>query len=56
MLPLLLTAVVDGRLTLQQLIDRLHTNPHKIFNLTPQVGCLVVKYIYIYIFLNFNKN
>uniref|UniRef100_A0A7S4PCW9 aspartate carbamoyltransferase n=1 Tax=Paramoeba aestuarina TaxID=180227 RepID=A0A7S4PCW9_9EUKA len=36
MLPLLLTAVVDGRLTLQQLIDRLHTNPHRIFNLAVQ--------------------
>lgn len=36
MLPLLLTAVADGRLTLQQLVERLHTNPRRIFNLPEQ--------------------
>ncbi|KAL3861535.1 hypothetical protein ACJMK2_007564, partial [Sinanodonta woodiana] len=36
MLPLLLTAVKDGRLTLQNLIDKLHNNPKKIFNLPDQ--------------------
>merc|ERR1719322_770973 len=33
MLPLLLTAVSDGRLTLDDIILRLHTNPAKIFNI-----------------------
>ncbi|CAJ0919077.1 unnamed protein product, partial [Mesorhabditis belari] len=36
MLPLLLTAVHEGRLTLSQLVDRLHHNPRKIFNLPEQ--------------------
>jgi len=35
-LPLLLTAVSEGRLTLDDLILRLHTNPHRIFNLKEQ--------------------
>jgi carbamoyl-phosphate synthase/aspartate carbamoyltransferase/dihydroorotase len=35
-LPLLLTAVSQGRLTLDDLILRLHTNPHRIFNLPEQ--------------------
>lgn len=33
MLPLLLTAVDDGRLTIDDVIKRLHTNPRRIFNL-----------------------
>jgi carbamoyl-phosphate synthase / aspartate carbamoyltransferase / dihydroorotase len=36
MLPLLLTAVTDGRLSLEDLILRLHTNPKKIFGLPNQ--------------------
>jgi dihydroorotase len=31
-LPLMLTAEAEGRITRQQLIDRLHTNPARIFN------------------------
>ncbi len=33
MLPLLLTAVHEGRLTIEQLIDRLHHNPMRIFGI-----------------------
>jgi len=36
MLPLLLTAVNDGRLTIEDLVLRLHTNPRKIFGLPEQ--------------------
>lgn len=36
MLPLLLTAVAEGRLTKEQLIDRLSKNPRRIFNLPEQ--------------------
>ncbi|KAF6018983.1 CAD [Bugula neritina] len=36
MLPLLLTAVNDGRLTLADIEAKLHTNPKKIFNLPDQ--------------------
>lgn len=36
MLPLLLTAVNEGRLTLDDIILRLHTNPCRIFNLPTQ--------------------
>eukprot|EP01027_Heterolobosea_sp_BB2_P019005 GEZU01026707.1.p1 GENE.GEZU01026707.1~~GEZU01026707.1.p1 ORF type:complete len:653 (-),score=212.02 GEZU01026707.1:47-2005(-) len=35
-LPLLLTAVHEGRLTMQDLVDKLHNNPRKIFNLPEQ--------------------
>ena len=35
-LPLLLTAVSQGRLTIEQLTERLYTNPRKIFNLPEQ--------------------
>jgi carbamoyl-phosphate synthase/aspartate carbamoyltransferase/dihydroorotase len=35
-LPLLLTAVQEGRLTLEDLIERMHTNPRRIFNLPEQ--------------------
>eukprot|EP01052_Picozoa_sp_SAG31_P014554 SAG31_NODE_908_length_11081_cov_76.367146_3_plen_2133_part_00 len=35
-LPLLLTAVSDGRLTMEQLIEKMHTNPRKIFRLPEQ--------------------
>ncbi|KAF6778951.1 Dihydroorotase domain protein [Paragonimus kellicotti] len=34
MLPLLLTAMHEGRLTLTDLVERLHVNPRRIFNLT----------------------
>jgi len=36
MLPLLLQAVKDGKLTEKQLIDRLYTNPRRIFGLPEQ--------------------
>ncbi|XP_067950239.1 multifunctional protein CAD-like isoform X2 [Watersipora subatra] len=36
MLPLLLTAVNDGRLTLDDVVAKLHTNPKRIFNLPDQ--------------------
>ncbi|XP_013011347.2 multifunctional protein CAD isoform X1 [Cavia porcellus] len=36
MLPLLLTAVSEGRLTLDDLLQRLHHNPRRIFHLPPQ--------------------
>ena len=36
MLPLLLTAVKDGRLTMEDIVLRLHTNPLKIYGLKPQ--------------------
>ncbi|XP_041483716.1 CAD protein-like [Lytechinus variegatus] len=36
MLPLLLTAVNDGRLTIEDIILRLHTNPRRIFSLPEQ--------------------
>jgi carbamoyl-phosphate synthase/aspartate carbamoyltransferase/dihydroorotase len=32
----MLTAVHDGRLTLEQLVERMHTNPRRIFNLPEQ--------------------
>ena len=35
-LPLLLTAVSESRLTIPDLIARMHTNPKKIFNLPEQ--------------------
>jgi carbamoyl-phosphate synthase/aspartate carbamoyltransferase/dihydroorotase len=35
-LPLFLTAIAEGRLTLDDLITRLHTNPTRIFNIPPQ--------------------
>jgi carbamoyl-phosphate synthase/aspartate carbamoyltransferase/dihydroorotase len=34
-LPLMLTAEAEGKLTRAQLIDRLHANPARIFNITP---------------------
>ncbi|XP_064626437.1 multifunctional protein CAD-like isoform X2 [Lineus longissimus] len=36
MLPLLLTAVNEGKLTIDDLVDRLHNNPKRIFNLPTQ--------------------
>ncbi|XP_045171421.2 gephyrin-like isoform X1 [Mercenaria mercenaria] len=36
MLPLLLTAVKEGRLTLQDLVEKLHSNPKRIFGLPDQ--------------------
>lgn len=41
MLPLLLTAVSDGRLTLGDIIRRLHDNPRRIFNLPAQENTYV---------------
>lgn len=35
-LPLLLTAVNDGRLTMEQLVEKMYTNPKRIFNLPDQ--------------------
>jgi carbamoyl-phosphate synthase/aspartate carbamoyltransferase/dihydroorotase len=35
-LPLMLTAVADGRLSMDDIIKRMHTNPKKIFNLPEQ--------------------
>jgi carbamoyl-phosphate synthase / aspartate carbamoyltransferase / dihydroorotase len=35
-LPLLLTAVSEGRLTIDHLIEKMHTNPRRIFNLPEQ--------------------
>jgi carbamoyl-phosphate synthase/aspartate carbamoyltransferase/dihydroorotase len=35
-LPLLLTAVSEGRLTIEQIIEKMHTNPRKVFNLPEQ--------------------
>jgi carbamoyl-phosphate synthase/aspartate carbamoyltransferase/dihydroorotase len=35
-LPLLLTALSEGRLTSDQLIEKMHTNPRRIFNLREQ--------------------
>ena len=35
-LPLLLTAVHEGRLTVEQIIEKMHTNPKRIFNLPDQ--------------------
>jgi carbamoyl-phosphate synthase/aspartate carbamoyltransferase/dihydroorotase len=40
-LPLLLTAVHDGRLTLDDIINRLHTNPRAIFSLPEQTDTWV---------------
>ena len=37
-LPLLLTAVSEGRLTLDQIVEKYHTNPIKIFHLEGLVG------------------
>lgn len=34
-LPLMLTAEAEGRITRAQLVDRLHTNPARIFGITP---------------------
>lgn len=36
MLPLLLTAVSEGRLSLDDLLQRLHHSPRRIFHLPPQ--------------------
>jgi carbamoyl-phosphate synthase/aspartate carbamoyltransferase/dihydroorotase len=35
-LPLLLTAVHDGRLTVEDIVSRMHTNPRRIFNIPEQ--------------------
>lgn len=40
-LPLLLTAVSEGRLTLEALIERMHTNPRRIFNLPEQLETFI---------------
>lgn len=41
MLPLLLTAVHDGRLTLDDIVRRLHDNPKRIFGLPDQPGTYI---------------
>lgn len=41
MLPLLLTAVKQGRLSLQDLVEKLHTNPKRIFHLPDQADTYV---------------
>ena len=41
MLPLLLTAVNEGKLTLDDLVARLHTNPKHIFSLPDQMDTYV---------------
>lgn len=41
MLPLLLTAVSDGRLTLDDIVKRLYDNPRRIFNLPVQENTYV---------------
>ncbi|XP_005099583.1 CAD protein isoform X3 [Aplysia californica] len=41
MLPLLLTAVNDGRLTIEDIVLRLHTNPRRIFGLPEQPDTFV---------------
>ncbi|XP_063221553.1 multifunctional protein r isoform X2 [Bacillus rossius redtenbacheri] len=40
-LPLLLTAVNEGRLTMEDLVDRFHRNPRRIFGLPEQPGTYV---------------
>nr|CAD7402532.1 unnamed protein product [Timema cristinae] len=40
-LPLLLTAVHEGRLTMEDLVDKFHHNPRRIFNLPEQPGTYV---------------
>ena len=41
MLPLMLTAVNEGRLTLEDLVDKMYNNPRKIFNLPEQPDTFV---------------
>lgn len=41
MLPLLLTAVSEGRLTVEDIIKRLYENPARIFSLPPQENTYV---------------
>lgn len=36
-LPLMLTAVHEGRLTIQDIIEKMHVNPRRIFNIPEQV-------------------
>ncbi|CAA9999745.1 unnamed protein product, partial [Nesidiocoris tenuis] len=40
-LPLLLTAVNEGKLTLEDIIDKMHRNPKKIFNLPDQYNTYI---------------
>jgi carbamoyl-phosphate synthase / aspartate carbamoyltransferase / dihydroorotase len=40
-LPLLLTAVAEGRITLSQIIEKMHTNPLRIFQLPVQADTYV---------------
>ncbi|KAL6080601.1 Pyrimidine synthesis [Balamuthia mandrillaris] len=40
-LPLMLTAVSEGRLTLDQLIEKMYTNPKRIFNLPDQLDTFI---------------
>lgn len=41
MLPLLLTAVSKGRLTIDDIVKRLYENPRRIFSLPPQENTYV---------------
>lgn len=41
MLPLLLTAVSEGRLTIDDIVKRLYENPARIFSLPPQENTYV---------------
>lgn len=40
-LPLLLSAVEDGKLTMEDIVERLHDNPAKIFNIPQQNDCVI---------------
>lgn len=42
LLPLMLDAVNQGKLSLERLIELTHTNPQKIFNLPPHDDCVLV--------------
>lgn len=44
MMPLLLTAVSDGRLTIEDIIKRLYENPRRIFSLPAQEDTYVEVY------------
>lgn len=49
MLPLLLTAVSEGRLTVDDIIKRLYENPARIFSLPPQENTYVEVRSYKYL-------
>lgn len=47
MLPLLLNAVYEGRLTMEQLVDRLYHNPRQIFSLPEQKNTYIEVSLFI---------